>query len=146
MVVGILGCIVPFLPGPPISYAGLILLQLTSKHPFSSEFLVIWAVVTGAIVLLDYYIPIYGTKKFGGTKSGTWGATFGMIIGMFAFPPIGLIVGPFVGAFLGELLANQKTDKALKSAFGSFVGFLVGIVMKLGVSIVMTFYFVRSLF
>ena len=85
LLAGIAGCIIPFLPGPPLAYGSLILLQLSSYQPFSEKFLVIWAIVTLAIVTADYYIPVWGTKKFGGTKGGVWGATIGLIIGMFFF-------------------------------------------------------------
>lgn len=145
LIAGILGCIIPFLPGPPLVYASLILLQISSHKPFTEEFLIIWALVTTAVLLADYYIPIWGTKKFGGTKGGVWGATIGLIIGMFFFPPFGLIVGPFIGAFAGEMINNQDTTKAMRSAIGSFIGFVAGTVMKLGISIVMGYYFFTAL-
>jgi uncharacterized protein len=142
---GIAGCIVPFLPGPPLAYGSLILLQVSSYKPYSEKFLVIWALVTIAVVIADYYIPILGTKKFGGTKGGVWGATIGLLIGMFFFPPLGLIVGPFIGAFAGEMLNNQDSSKAIRSAIGSFIGFVAGTLMKLGISIVMGYYFFTAL-
>lgn len=145
LITGIIGSIAPVLPGPPLAYASLICLQFTEKPPFSANFLVVWAAVTLAIVLLDYYIPIWGTKKFGGTKGGTWGATVGLVIGIFFFPPLGLIVGPFLGAFVGEMLNNQDSSKALRSALGSFIGFLAGTFMKLAVCLAMAFFFVKAL-
>jgi hypothetical protein len=138
---GIAGCIIPFLPGPPLAYGSLILLQLSSYKPFTEKFLVIWALVTILVVVADYYIPIWGTKKFGGTKGGVWGATVGLVFGIFLFPPVGLIIGPFIGAFIGEIINNQDTNKAFRSALGSFIGFVTGTVMKLGISIVMGYYF-----
>jgi uncharacterized protein len=146
LITGIAGCILPFVPGPPLAYISLLLLQFTSKKPFTEEFLIIWGLATLAVVLADYYIPIWGTKKFGGTKAGVWGATIGLVIGMFFFPPIGIIVGPFLGAFVGELINNsQDSNKAFRSALGSFIGFIAGTVMKLGVSFVMCFYFIRAI-
>jgi hypothetical protein len=145
LLAGVAGCILPFLPGPPLAYGSLILVQLSSFQPFSEKFLVIWAIVTSAVVLADYYIPIWGTKKFGGTKGGIWGATIGLIAGMFLFPPFGLIAGPFIGAFLGEIIKNQNSDKAFRSAIGSFIGFVAGTLMKLGISIVMGYYFFAAL-
>lgn len=144
LIVGIAGCILPFLPGPPLAYGSLLLLQFTTKKPFTEEFLIIWAIVTLAVVLADYYIPIWGTKKFGGTKSGVWGSTIGLVLGLFFFPPFGIIIGPFLGALVGELINNQDSKKAFRSAFGSFIGFIAGTVMKLGVSLVMGFYFIRA--
>jgi len=145
LIVGVAGCILPFLPGPPLAYGSLILIQLTSIKPFTEEFLVIWAVITLAVVLADYYIPIWGTKKFGGTKAGVWGATIGLLAGLFFFPPFGIIIGPFLGALVGELINNsQDTNKVFRSAFGSFIGFIAGTVMKLGVSIIMGYYLIRA--
>jgi len=94
----------------------------------------------------DYILPVWATKKFGGSKRGVWGATIGLIIGIFFFPPIGLIVGPFVGAFIGEISSNQNQSKALNSAIGSFIGFLMGTGLKFAVSGVITYYFVLELF
>jgi len=142
---GIAGCLIPFLPGPPLAYASLILLQLSSYKPYTGNFLIIWALVTALVLLADYYIPIWGTKKFGGTKSGVWGATIGLIAGIFVFPPFGLMIGPFLGAFAGEMLNKQGSEKAFRSAFGSFIGFVTGTLMKLGISIVMGYYFFAAL-
>jgi hypothetical protein len=142
---GIAGCIIPFLPGPPLAYGSLILLQVSSYRPYTAEFLIGWALVTGVVLIADYYIPIWGTKKFGGTKGGVWGATIGLLIGMFFFPPAGLIVGPFIGAFAGEMINNQNSSKALRSAIGSFIGFVAGTLMKLAVSVIMGYYFFAAL-
>jgi uncharacterized protein len=144
VLLGLAGSVLPFLPGPPLVYASLILLQFTSTPPFTVNFLVIWALVTVVIVLLDYYIPVWGTKKFGGSRGGTWGATIGLVFGIFLFPPLGIILGPFIGAFVGELVTGQNSDKALRSAIGSFIGFIAGTFMKLMVCLLMGYYFVRA--
>ena len=145
LVAGIAGCIVPFLPGPPLAFGSLVLLQITSYKPFTENFLVVWALVTLAVVIVDYYIPVWGTQKFGGTKGGVWGATIGLIIGMFFFPPLGIIIGPFIGAFAGEIINNQDSKKAFRSAIGSFIGFVAGTFMKLGITVVMGYYFIAAL-
>lgn len=142
---GIVGCVIPFLPGPPLAFGSLILLQISSIKPFTEKFLIIWALATILVVIADYYIPIWGTKKFGGTKGGVWGATIGLVIGIFFFPPLGLIIGPFIGAFIGEMLNNQDSGKAIRSALGSFIGFVAGTMMKLGISIVMGYYFFTAI-
>lgn len=141
----VVGSILPFLPGPPLAYISLILLQLTSRHPFTVTFLVAWAVVTAAVLLLEYIIPIWGTKRLGGTKGGTRGATAGLVVGLF-FPPWGFVIGPFVGAFVGEIINRQDSHTALRSAFGSFLGFLAGTVVKVVLCLLMAFYFIKELF
>ncbi len=142
---GLVGCIIPMLPGPPLAFVALILLHFTSKAPFDTKFLLLWAGVTTVVSILDYWLPVYGTKKTGGTAAGTRGAIFGLVIGLFFFPPFGLIVGPFVGALSGEMLSGQTINLALRSALGSFLGFLAGTLMKLAVTILMGYHFLNGL-
>jgi uncharacterized protein YqgC (DUF456 family) len=145
MISGILGCVLPIIPGPPLSYLGLLLLHFTEKYQFSTRFLIIWAVITGVVYALDYIIPAWGTKKFGGSKRGVWGSIIGLVIGLFFFPPFGIIIGPFVGAVVGELTVGKDSNAALKSGFGSFLGFLLGTLLKLIASGMMTWYFFREM-
>ncbi len=136
MLLGILGSFLPVLPGPPISWVGLLLLHLTNAIPDDWWFLGITAVVALTILALDYVIPAIGTKKFGGTRAGMIGTTIGLVIGLLAPIPGGIIIGPFVGAFIGELSNKADHKTALKAAFGSFLGFLTGAFMKFVVAII----------
>ena len=145
LILGIIGSFIPVLPGPPLSYFSLVLLQFTSFQPFTVRFLVIWAIVTAAIVILDYVVPAYGTKVFGGTKKGQWGAVVGVFVGLFFLPPIGIIIGPFLGALVGEMLAGKQPGEAFKPAFGSFLGFLAGTFMKLALALIFVYYFITAL-
>jgi uncharacterized protein len=144
IVAGIVGCVLPVLPGPPLSYVGLLLLHFTSWVDISTATLLWLAFFAVLVTVLDYVVPIYGTKKFGGSKHGQWGATIGLIVGLF-FGPIGIIAGPFLGALLGELIKGRNSNEALKSAFGSLVGFLAGVVLKLIVSGYISYVFVVEL-
>lgn len=139
---GIIGSVLPFLPGPPLAYVGLLLQQLRSDPPFSVNFLLIWAGIVVLVTLLDYVIPLYGTKKFGGSKYGMWGCTIGLLAGIF-FPPWGIIVGPFIGAFAGEMIASNQSDHALRAAIGSFIGFLFGTLLKLVACFMMGWYYLK---
>lgn len=130
LLIGIIGCIVPGLPGTPISYAGLWIAQATNRVDFSWQFLLIWGIVVVVISVLDYVVPAWGTKKFGGSSWGVWGSTIGVFIGLF-FGAVGVIVGPLVGAILGELIAGKQLGAALKAGWGSFVGILFSTVIKL---------------
>lgn len=125
MLSGILGCFLPVLPGPGISWAGIALLYLTTAIPANYWILGITLVITIVISILDYVIPAKGTKRFGGSSYGIWGTNIGLIIGILAPIPFGFLIGPFLGAFIGELLYDSKNHgRAIKAATGSFVGFL----------------------
>lgn len=139
LLTGLAGAILP-LPGPPLSFAGLILLHISKFAEFSNTVLYSLGFVTVVIAVLDYYIPIWGTKKFGGTRYGAIGATLGLLVGFFFIPAIGMFVGTFLGALLGELIGGAEIKNALKSAVGSFVGFLTGIVMKVILCLIMIGY------
>lgn len=145
-IVGLLGCFVPVLPGPPLSLLGLFLIHWTGYVQFSSRMLIVWSVVTLAVTLADYYLPAWMTRRFGGSRAATIGATVGLLVGMFLFPPLGIVVGPFVGAFVGELI-HDRTDnaRALRVALGSFVAFVLGTGLKLVASGMMAYYVVRAL-
>ena len=138
---GIAGCFLPVLPGPVLSYAGLLLLQVSSAQPFTVWFLTIYAVLTALVAVLDYVIPVYGTKKFEGSKYGIWGSTVGLIAGLLFFFPLGIILGPVLGAFMGEILSGKTKERACKSALGSFLGFLAGTMVKVALSLSMAVYY-----
>ncbi|MFS4456000.1 DUF456 domain-containing protein [Maribacter sp. 2304DJ31-5] len=144
MLIGILGSFLPVLPGPPLSWIGLLLLHLTNAVPMNRWFLGITLGIALIIFALDYIIPAIGTKKFGGTRAGMIGTTIGLIIGLLAPIPGGIIIGPFLGAFLGELSAKADNKTALKAAFGSFLGFLTGTFMKFVVAIIFLGLFVSK--
>ena len=144
LLIGLVGCVLPGLPGVPLSYLGLILMHVTDKYNYSWQFLIIWLVVVILVSVLDFVIPARGTKKFGGTKAGAWGATIGVVVGLFA-GPWGIILGPFIGAVVGELIANKKDTNALKAGFGSFIGIMSGTVLKLICCGMMIYYYIKTL-
>ncbi len=143
-IVGIAGSLLPLLPGPPIAYVGMLIQLFRDPDPFSTKTLLIFAGVVAISLLLDYLIPIWGTKKFGGTKYGVWGCTIGFIAA-FWMGPWGVIIGPFLGAFIGELIAGQDSRKSFKAALGSFVGFLMGSFLKLIVCFFMLYWIIDSI-
>ncbi|MGB5437600.1 MAG: DUF456 domain-containing protein [Maribacter sp.] len=138
MLIGILGSFLPVLPGPPVSWIGLLLLYLTKVVPDDWVFLGITLVIALVVFALDYIIPAVGTKKFGGTRAGMIGTTLGLLVALI-FPilgPLGIIIWPFVGALVGELLNKADKKTATKAAFGSFIGFLTGTFLKFMVTVV----------
>jgi uncharacterized protein YqgC (DUF456 family) len=125
MITGIFGSFLPALPGPSISWIGLLLLYFTNAVPTNYWILGIALLITIAISVLDYVIPSRGTKKFGGSSYGIWGTNIGLVIGIIVPIPFGFLIGPFVGALVGELIYDSKNHKrALKAAAGSFIGLL----------------------
>ncbi|MEE9364171.1 MAG: DUF456 domain-containing protein [Cellulophaga sp.] len=138
MLLGILGSFLPILPGPPISWVGLLLLHLTDAIPKDWTLLGITLTIAILVWALDYIIPAIGTKKFGGSKAGMLGTTIGLLVAIF-FPILGIfgiIIWPFVGALVGELLNKADKKTAIKAAFGSLIGFLTGTFLKFVVTIV----------
>jgi uncharacterized protein len=139
LILGIVGAFLPVLPGPPLSYIGILLIHFSSKHAYTNEFLWTYGIVMVVITVADYILPFWGTKKFGGTKYGMWGAAIGLLLGLIIYAPIGIFVGPFVGAYLAELINDKKSKEALRSAFGSFLGIVFGVFLKFVFAIVMLF-------
>nr|WP_302831585.1 DUF456 domain-containing protein [uncultured Bacteroides sp.] len=129
LIAGLVGCFLPILPGPPVAYTGLLLLHFTDKVQFTTAELLIWLLIVVIAQILDYFIPMLGSKYSGGSRWGTRGCLAGTLIGLF-FMPWGIILGPFLGAFIGELLGGRETGQALKSGLGSLLGFLFGTVLK----------------
>jgi hypothetical protein len=155
LVVGFIGCVLPILPGQAIAYLSLILLQFMSPPRLSADLMWTLAFIMVLVTVLDYVVPIYGTKKFGGTKRGVWGSTIGLIIGIFFLPSIvvlgpfgifGIILGPFIGAYIGEASGGRDSRSAFIAAIGSFIGFLTGTFLKLIYSGVCAFYFFKYAF
>ena len=144
-VVGIAGCILPALPGPPICFVGL-LLAMWGGMDVSTHTLIWAAVVTVFVTVADYCLPVWFTRRFGGSKHATHGAMAGIVVGLF-FMPAGLVLGPFLGALAGELMYDRNDfGKALKVAFGSFAAFIFGTGLKLVAAVWMTVLTVKGLF
>ena len=146
LVIGLLGSVAPVLPGPPLSFVGLLLLQWSGRGDFSPVFLWVWGGIAIAVTVMDYILPSIMAKRFGGSKSAAVGSFIGTVAGMF-FLPWGLIFGPFLGAFVGELIHNSKdTGKAFKTAAGAFLAFIVGSGAKLIASGIMLSYAIGVFF
>ena len=148
LITGLAGCFLPVIPGPPVAYAGLLLLHFTDKVQYSATQLLLWLLIVvivqvldyfvpmpvsythkRQVQVLDYFVPMLGSKYSGGTHWGTRGCLAGTLIGLF-FMPWGIVLGSFLGAFIGELFGGRETRQALKSGLGSLFGFLFGTVLK----------------
>jgi uncharacterized protein len=147
VLLGIAGAILPVLPGPIMSWVGLLCLYLCPSIPMNYWILGFTLLVSILIGILDYIIPSLGTKKFGGSKYGVYGTTLGLLIGFFLPVPLGFVIGGFLGAFIGEMIFDSSNIKrAGKAAFGSFIGFLASTTMKFIVSLFIAGVFVQQVF
>ena len=123
---GLIGCILPVIPGPSLSFFSLIILSYAKNwEPFSVTFLIVIAGLTILATVVDYVIPAIGAKKYGASKLGIWGSIIGMIFGLFIFPPWGMLIGAIIGALAGELAGGKKGKKALQASWGVFVKALI---------------------
>jgi uncharacterized protein len=134
---GLAGCILPAVPGPPLNFIALLLLQW-AWHSYSIITLVVLGLLTLLVLVLDYMIPVWGAKLFGATKYGIWGSIIGMLVGIF-LTPIGMIGGLLLGAILGDMVAGKMPLEAMKSGAGTFLGTVAGMLVKLILSGIMTF-------
>ena len=145
-VIGVLGAVLPILPGPALSFAGMVVAYFAAGDEINQRMLWIWGIIAVVVTILDYILPGYFSKLFGGTKAGITGATVGVFAGLL-LGPIGIVIGPFAGAVIGELLhERQNLDRAIKVGFGSLLSFLVGSGIKLISSGMMLYYIIKDVF
>jgi hypothetical protein len=143
---GIIFCILPVLPGPPLSYVGLIILAWARDWgPYSTQFLLIMAGLMIFVTTVDGIIPLFGARRYGASKEGLWGSAIGMLVGMFFVPPWGIFIGAFAGALIGEYISGKRGGSAMRVGWGIFVGVLAGIGLKLAYSLATLVFFVRGI-
>jgi uncharacterized protein YqgC (DUF456 family) len=151
LVIGLVSCVLPPLPGPIIAFGALAIAYfgLENHGDLTQLLLIIYGVLILIFSVVDNFIPIWGTKKFGGTKAGIRGSFIGILIGIFLAPfgGISIIICPFLGAMIGELIVGQEFGTAIKSGFGSFIGFLLTSGIKIILVLMMSYhFFVRTIF
>ena len=146
---GLVGCVLPVLPGPPLSFLGLLLQWWAAGWEAESYgwiTVLVLAVLAALVTALDFIAPVYGAKRYGASKAGLWGSIVGLLIGMIFFPPFGMILGAFLGALGGEWMVGKSDREAMRAAWGVFMGTMVGIVLKLTVSVAILVVFLIELF
>ncbi len=148
--IGIVGAVVPGIAGTPFSFLAILAMSFVDGIDYSARFLLIMGLIGAVVFAVDYVVPIWGTKKLGGTKAGVRGSTIGLFLGLFitfVFPIgfIAILLGPFIGAYIGEKSAGTADHLAWKSALGSFVGFLLGTGIKIVYACVCIYFIVRDL-
>jgi uncharacterized protein YqgC (DUF456 family) len=144
-IAGLAGSILPVIPGPPLSFLALILVSWARDwEPFGAAFLLIMAFAMVVVSLLDYILPVNAAKRYGASKAGLWGSIAGLIMGLFFFPPWGMILGTIIGAFAGELIAGKNGKLALRAAWGALIGNLLVTGLKLFYSGVILFFVIKE--
>ena len=148
--IGIIGSIVPGLPGPPLSWVGMLLVFLAKStgagEPMTTGFLLIWLGIVTLVTIVDYVVPAWTTRISGGHKAASTGAIIGLFAGMF-LSPVGVIFGSIAGAFIGELLVTDKgVWSAFKVSIGAFLGFIATTGLKLVCSGIMAWYIIDYIF
>jgi len=134
---GLLGSFMPILPGPLLSYIGLLFYHMLLVK-VSTDYLIWIGIAAFIITILDHLVQIYGVKKAGGGKFAIRGSLIGVLLGFFLFPPVGILIGAFFGAYIGARIEMERN--ALKIAFGAFWGFIIGVVLKFCFSIYIIYF------
>ena len=142
---GLIGCVLPVLPGPLIALASLFALSIGGGWAvFAPATLVIWSVAALGSMAIDAVLPARAAGRAGANRGGVWGSVAGMVVGALVFPPLGVFVGAFGGALLGEIIFHRDNREPLKAALAVFRGTIGGIVLKLAVSGAIAVVFLRG--
>lgn len=141
-IAGLLGTILPILPGAILIYGGMLLYGFMTKFAtLDTNFFLLQALVLVLVFSVDFVASAAGTRRFNGSKQAAWGAIIGTILGLIFFGPLGIVIGPFLGAVVAELVRGIQINQAIRVGFGTLVGILGGTVLKLCAEILMIVYF-----
>lgn len=134
--VGILGTILPFLPGVAMVFAVIVFYGWWEGfEKITFGYLLILGLLTLLSVVLNYLSSVLGAKYFGSTKAGIIGALIGTAAGIIFFPPAGIILGPVLGGFLGEYIAQNDTRASMKAGIGAAIGVFSGIAFQFALAL-----------
>lgn len=141
-IIGIIGTIVPALPGSILVFGGMILYGfMTQFKSLNLFFYLLEALALLLTFIVDFIATSASTKRFGGSKKAQWGAIIGTIFGILVFGPLGILFGPFIGAIVAELIQGIDIKQAIYSGFGSVVGAIGATFLKLIIEALMIIYF-----
>ena len=142
MLAGLVGAIVPLLPGAPLIFAGALVYAIaTDFAPVGTGRLAILAAVGVLAWTLEHVAGVVGARSAGGGRAAVIGATVGLFIGVLV-APIGLLLGPIIGAIAGELLAGREPRTSVRTGIGAALGVLTGVVAHFALALVMVGLFV----
>jgi uncharacterized protein len=137
ILIGLIGAVLPNLPGIPMIFGGIWLAAAADNYRhLSTSWLIALGVLAAFGIAVDFIAASLGAKRVGASSKAIWGASIGTMVGMFFGIP-GLILGPFFGALAGELMSSRSVLRSAHVGIGTWLGLLFGAVVKLGLSIVM---------
>ncbi|SEQ52414.1 hypothetical protein SAMN04488038_107167 [Solimonas aquatica] len=141
---GLVGTLLPVLPGPPLVFFGLWLAALLDDYRHvGTPTLILLGVLVLLTVAIDFVASALGAQRVGASKQALSGALIGSFAGMFFGIP-GLLIGPFAGAVIGELMARSHVTQAARVGFATWFGMLIGTLAKLALSLAMIGIFLIS--
>ncbi len=130
VILGVIGSMIPALPGPVFAYAGLVILFFEQAGAVSLTSLIVFGVLMTLLIIIDYLAPVLGAKFSGASRQGVIGSIVGGLLGVVFFPPLGIFLGAFIGAVIGELTQGREASAAIKAGIGTLVGSVSVIVLQ----------------
>ncbi|MBF7097433.1 DUF456 domain-containing protein [Alkalibacter mobilis] len=145
-IAGLIGTVLPLLPGPILVFLGMLIYGfITGFTILDSNFFLLQFVVLLILFLIDYVSSVLGTKISGGSRGAMIGTMIGIVMGPILLGPLGVVIGPFAGAVFIEIINGSELQKALRIGFGTFIGILGGTILKIFIELVMIIYFFVSI-
>jgi uncharacterized protein YqgC (DUF456 family) len=146
IVIGVIGTVLPALPGTPLVFAGMLLAAWADHFQLIGVFtVVLLALLTVLALATDIVAGLLGAKRVGASRPAVIGAAIGTVVGLFFGIP-GLLIGPFAGALIGEWLRHRDLAKATRVGVGTWIGMVVGAIFKLVLTFVMLGVFLFAIF
>jgi|AntAceMinimDraft_16_1070373.scaffolds.fasta_scaffold07590_2 uncharacterized protein YqgC (DUF456 family) len=139
LLLGLVGIVLPLLPGILLSWVGFFLYaQASHFEQISFGATMIFLGLSLVTTFLDYALPLIGAKRYKASKSGLFGAGLGSFLGVMFFGPMGIVLGPFLGVLLGEIYDKKNILKAIKPAKATILGVLISVLAKIVLVLIMT--------
>lgn len=147
MILGIVGSVLPIVPGPILSFAGLLVYYIFQENEvLSLGPILLFALGMLFLIVADYVLPLLGVKFLGASKKGQWGAIIGALLGIVFFPPLGIFIGALMGAIIGEMYYGKKFPEAMMVAMGVVTGSVVAIFLQVIFSLSVIGYFLFKIY
>ena len=146
IIVGIIGCFFPIIPGPLTGWFGFLFLYQIEGVKSNKTLLLITFLIALFVFIFDYIMPLIGIKIFGGSKKGLIGASIGLVLGIIFLGPFGLILGAFLGSLFGEIVNKKKFSLAFKASIGTIIGVITGFILKFTVGCLFLIIYIYEIF